>query len=91
LTQTITELSGGLTPDHELVFPTRPQNPQMRESTSVCISRIDGVTAPSTFRVGNPDIGGLNLQQGGVKYSWEGQNSYGMIERSSPAGMTTIG
>lgn len=55
------------------------------------VIRIDGVTTPSTFRVGNPDIGGLNLQQGGVKYSWDGQNTYGMIERSSPAGVTTIG
>ena len=55
------------------------------------LTRIDGVTAPSTFRVGNPDIGGLNLQQGGVKYTWDGQTAYGMIERSSPAGMTTIG
>jgi hypothetical protein len=55
------------------------------------LTRIDGVTAPSTFRVGNPDIGGLNLQQGGVKYTWDGQTTYGMIERSSPAGATSIG
>ena len=34
---------------------------------------------------GNPDIGGLNLQQGGARYSWDGQGSYGMIERSYPA------
>lgn len=25
---------------------------------------IEGVTRPSTFRIGNPDIGGLDLQQG---------------------------
>ncbi len=55
------------------------------------ITRIGGVTIPSTFRVGNPDIGGLNLQQGGVKYSWDGMTTYGMIERSSPAHLTTIG
>jgi hypothetical protein len=55
------------------------------------LTRIHGVTAPSTFRVGNPDIGGLNLQQGGVKYTWDGQSTHGMIERSSPAGVTSIG
>jgi hypothetical protein len=55
------------------------------------ITRIHGVTAPSTFRVGNPDIGGLNLQQGGVKYTWDGQAAYGMIERSSHESLTSIG
>jgi hypothetical protein len=55
------------------------------------ITRIDGVTALSTFRVGNPDIGGLNLQQGGARYSWDGQGSYGMIERSAHESLTTIG
>jgi len=55
------------------------------------ITRVGGVTAPSTFRVGNPDIGGLNLQQGGVRYTWDGQSTFGMIERSSPAGQTSIG
>jgi hypothetical protein len=52
---------------------------------------IGGVTALSTFRVGNPDIGGLNLQQGGVRYSWDGQTAFGMIERSSHESLTTIG
>jgi hypothetical protein len=55
------------------------------------ITRIGGMTALSLFRVGNPDIGGLNLQQGGVKYEWDGQAAYGMIERSSPESQTTIG
>jgi len=55
------------------------------------ITCIAGVTALSTFRVGNPDIGGLNLQQGGVHYTWEGQTAYGMIERSSHESLTTIG
>ena len=54
-------------------------------------TRIGGLTALSLFRVGNPDIGGLNLQQGGVKYDWDGQTAYGMIERSSPETQTTIG
>ena len=55
------------------------------------ITKIRGVTALSTFRVGNPDIGGLNLHQGGVRYTWDGQTAYGMIERSSHESLTTIG
>ncbi|MDB5968621.1 MAG: hypothetical protein JWQ90_1071 [Hydrocarboniphaga sp.] len=54
-------------------------------------TRIEGVTALSTFRIGNPDIGGLNLQQGGARYTWDGQTAYGMVERSSHESLTTIG
>ena len=54
-------------------------------------TRIAGISALNTFRVGNPDIGGLNLHQGGVKYTWDGQSAYGMIERSSHESLTTIG
>jgi hypothetical protein len=55
------------------------------------LARISGVTALSTFRVGNPDIGGLNLQQGGALYTWDGQSAYGMVERSSHESLTSIG
>jgi prepilin-type processing-associated H-X9-DG protein len=54
-------------------------------------TRIKGVTALSTFRIGNPDIGGLNLQQGGALFTWDGQSAYGMVERSSHESLTTIG
>jgi hypothetical protein len=54
-------------------------------------TRIKGVTALATFRVGNPDIGGLNLQQGGALYTWDDQHAYGMVERSSHESLTTIG
>jgi hypothetical protein len=54
-------------------------------------TRIEGVTALSTFRVGNPDIGGLNLQQGGARFTWDGQSAYGMVERSSHESLTRIG
>jgi hypothetical protein len=54
-------------------------------------TRIEGETALATFRVGNPDIGGLNLQQSGALYRWDGQTAYGMIERSSHESLTTIG
>jgi hypothetical protein len=53
--------------------------------------RISGITALSTFRVGNPDIGGLNLQQGGALFTWDEQRAYGMVERSSHESLTTIG
>jgi len=54
------------------------------------ITRIEGVSALSTFRVGNPDIGGLNLNQGGARYTWDGQEALGMIERSSHESLTRI-
>lgn len=60
-------------------------------SSELGITRIAGVTALSTFRVGNPDIGGLNLQQGGALFTWDGQSAYGMVERSSHESLTTIG
>jgi hypothetical protein len=55
------------------------------------LTHIAGVTALSTFRVGNPDIGGLNLQQGAARFSWDGQSAYGMVERSSHESLTSIG
>lgn len=54
-------------------------------------TRIAAETALCTFRVGNPDIGGLNLNQGGAKYTWDGQTAFGMIERSSHESLTTFG
>jgi hypothetical protein len=47
------------------------------------VTRIKGTTALSTFRIGNPDIWGLNLHQAGAEYEWDGQTAFGMIERSS--------
>jgi prepilin-type processing-associated H-X9-DG protein len=55
------------------------------------VTRIQGVTALNTFRIDNPDMGGLNLQQGGALYTWDGQSAYGMVERSSHESLTTIG
>ncbi|UVO54249.1 hypothetical protein [Sphingomonas sp. SUN039] len=54
------------------------------------LTRIAGETVLSTFRIGNPDIGGLNLQQAGVRYSWDGEVAYGMIERSDQARLMTF-
>lgn len=53
-------------------------------------THISGLSTLSTFRVGNPDIGGLDLSQGGARYRWDGQEAIGMIERSSHESLTTI-
>jgi len=47
------------------------------------VTRIEGKTTLSTFRLSNPDIWGLNLHQGGAEYIWGNQKAIGMIERSS--------
>lgn len=35
MTMTLAQMTNGLTPEHDFVFPARPENPEMRESTSV--------------------------------------------------------
>jgi hypothetical protein len=52
---------------------------------------IEATTALNTFRIGNPDIGGLNLHQGGALFRWDGQKAFGMCERSTHESLTTIG
>lgn len=48
-------------------------------------TRIEGTTLFSHFDFHNPEMAGgqFNLQQTGVRYSWDGQTAYGMMERSS--------
>jgi hypothetical protein len=53
------------------------------------VVRIEGITELSTFRIGNQDIWGLDLQQSGARYSWDGQTALGMIERSAPSAGAT--
>jgi hypothetical protein len=78
------------------MYPARARNPPWLRQTlergddvsvelqsSLGVTRIDGVTELSTFRIANRDIWGLNLQQSGARYRWDGQSAYGMIERSS--------
>jgi prepilin-type processing-associated H-X9-DG protein len=49
--------------------------------------RIEGLTALSTFTVMPPEVGGgLHLQQGIARYTWDGEESVGMIERSIALG-----
>ena len=49
------------------------------------ITRIEGRTLLSTFRIHNAEMAGgrFNLQQTGAHYSWDGQAAFGMMERSS--------
>jgi hypothetical protein len=56
------------------------------ESEELGRVRIEGETVVSTFdltlRAEMPDFPGL--YQGGARYRWDGEETYGMIERSSP-------
>ena len=54
------------------------------------VTRIAGVSALGIIKVGSPDTMGLTLQQGGARYSWDGQSAYGMIERSSLVENTVV-
>ncbi len=47
------------------------------------ITRIGGVSAFNTFKLDIPELPGFALQQGGARYSWDGQTAFGMLERST--------
>src|SRR5262249_34459577 len=53
-------------------------------------TRIEGATTLCTFHMGNPGVNGFNNQQSGVRYSWDGNVAFGMIERSSPGELCRI-
>ena len=52
--------------------------------------RIAGETGLTTIHLGNPGVNGFNNQQGGVRYVWDGQVAWGMIERSSPGALCRV-
>jgi prepilin-type processing-associated H-X9-DG protein len=54
------------------------------------IMRIGGTTELCTFHLGNPGTNGFNNQQSGVRYTLDGMEAFGMIERSSPAELCSI-
>jgi hypothetical protein len=54
------------------------------------ITRIAGTTTLSTFHIGNPGVNGMNNQQSGARYTWDGVTAFGMIERSSPAELCRV-
>jgi hypothetical protein len=53
--------------------------------------RIGGATELSTFHLGNAGVNGFHNQQSGVRYTLDGMAAFGMIERSSPGELCTIG
>jgi hypothetical protein len=47
-------------------------------------TRIEGLGCLNTFKIGSEgELAGFALNQGGTKYTWDGQTAYGMIERST--------
>ena len=47
-------------------------------------TRIEGVGCFNTYKIGKEgELAGFALNQGGGKYTWDGQTAYGMIERST--------
>jgi len=47
------------------------------------VTRIDGVGCLNTFKAGIAEMPGFALNQGGARYTWDGQTAYGMVERST--------
>ncbi len=52
--------------------------------------QIGGSTTLPTFHLGNAGVGGMNNNQGAVRYTLDGMTACGMIERSSPAELCTL-
>jgi hypothetical protein len=52
--------------------------------------QLGGTTTLPTFHLGNAGVGGMNNNQGGVRYTLDGMTAYGMIERSSPADLCSL-
>ncbi len=50
------------------------------------VTRIEGRSTLTTLRLARGDLWGLDLHQGGARYSWDGQSACGMIERSTARG-----
>ncbi len=45
-------------------------------------AKIGGLGGLNTFKAGLAEMPGFALNQGGAKYTWDGQTAYGMVERS---------
>jgi hypothetical protein len=46
------------------------------------VTRIAGIGCLNTYKSGLAEMTGFALNQGGAKYTWDGQTAYGMVERS---------
>lgn len=62
---------------------SEPQDVSLELRSDFGVTRIGGETLLSTMRVARSDLFGLSLQQTGVRYTWDGETAYGMLERSS--------
>ncbi|MCW1430976.1 hypothetical protein [Novosphingobium sp. JCM 18896] len=59
-------------------------NTSLELQSELGITRIEGAGCLNTFKVGSEgELAGFALNQGGTKYTWDGQTAYGMIERST--------
>lgn len=58
------------------------QDVSLELQSDLGITRIQGKTVNSTWGLRRAILAGFSLQQSGVAYVWEGQESYGMLERS---------
>ena len=48
------------------------------------LTRIEGLGSLHTYKIGKEgELAGFALNQGGSRYTWDGQTAYGMIERST--------
>ena len=60
------------------------QNTSLELQSELGTTRIEGVGCLNTFKVGQEgELAGFALNQGGTRYTWDGQTAYGMIERST--------
>lgn len=60
------------------------QNNSLELTSELGTTRIEGLGCLNTFKVGSEgELAGFALNQGGTKYTWDGQTAYGMIERST--------
>jgi hypothetical protein len=49
------------------------------------------VSELNAFKHGIAEMPGFTLNQGGARYTWDGQSAYGMVERSSWASQVAEG
>jgi hypothetical protein len=60
------------------------QDNSLELQSALGTTRIEGLGCLNTFKIGSEgELAGFALNQGGTKYSWDGQTAYGMIERST--------
>ena len=53
-------------------------------------TRIEGETVVSTYELALPEYPDFPvLSQSGARYTWDGEETYGMMERSSPPDQIT--